>query len=140
MSRGLRNRNPGNIRRSAVRYVGEKVPSGDPEFREFVAVEWGYRAMFVLLYTYRLRYGLQTVAGLIGRWAPPSENRTESYVRFVADRCGLKDDEPIDLLDPGTMIPLAAALSEVENGRPARISDVERGWELFFRDFGTERR
>ena len=58
MSRGLRNRNPGNIRRSGVRYVGEKVPSGDPEFREFVAVEWGYRAMFVLLYTYRLRYGL----------------------------------------------------------------------------------
>lgn len=110
MSRGLRNRNPGNIRRSGVRYVGEKVPSGDPEFREFVAVEWGYRAMFVLLYTYRLRYGLQTVAGLIGRWAPPSENRTESYVRFVADRCGLKDDEPIDLLDPGTMIPLAAGL------------------------------
>ena len=140
MSRGLRNRNPGNIRRSGVRYVGEKVPSGDPEFREFVAVEWGYRAMFVLLYTYRLRYGLQTVAGLIGRWAPPSENRTESYVRSVADRCGLKDDEPIDLLDPGTMIPLAAAMSEVENGRPARISDVERGWELFFRDFGTERR
>ena len=38
------------------------------------------------------------------------------------------------------MIPLAAAMSEVENGRPARISDVERGWELFFRDFGTERR
>ena len=61
-------------------------------------------------------------------------------MRFVADHCGLKDDEPIDLLDPGTMIPLAAAMSEVENGRPARISDVERGWELFFRDFGTERR
>ena len=43
--------------------MGEKVPSGDPEFREFVAVEWGYRAMFVLLYTYRLRGGADRPLG-----------------------------------------------------------------------------
>lgn len=140
MSRGLRNRNPGNIRRSNTRYVGEVERPTDPEFRQFVAVEWGYRAMFVLLYTYRLRYGLNTLRGLIGRWAPPSENRTESYIRFVADRCGLDEEEPIDLLDAGTMVPVAAAMSEVENGMQAVRADVERGWELFFRDFGTKRR
>lgn len=140
MSRGLRNRNPGNIRRSNTRYTGEKEQSTDPEFRQFVAVEWGYRAMFVLLYTYRLRYGLNTLEGWIGRWAPPSENRTASYLRFVADRCGLTEKEPLDPLDPATMIPIAAAMSEVENGVPANRPDVERGWELFFRDFGTERR
>lgn len=139
MSRGLRNCNPGNIRRSKVRYVGEKEPSTDPEFRQFVAVEWGYRAMFVLLYTYRLRYGEHTLQGLIGRWAPPSENRTDCYVRFVAERCGVAADQPLDLLDAKTMIPVAAAMSEVENGVKADRAAVERGWELFFRDFGTGR-
>ena len=55
MSRGLRNNNPGNIRRSKVRYRGEVHPSQDPEFRQFSAPEWGYRAIFVLLDTYRVR-------------------------------------------------------------------------------------
>ena len=49
MSRGLDNRNPGNIRRSRVRYRGEVQPSGDADFKQFESMEWGYRAMFVLL-------------------------------------------------------------------------------------------
>lgn len=35
MSRGLENRNPGNIRRVPVRYKGEVRPSRDPDFKEF---------------------------------------------------------------------------------------------------------
>ena len=35
MSRGLSNRNPGNIRQSAVRYKGEVRPSRDPAFKQF---------------------------------------------------------------------------------------------------------
>ena len=48
-SRGIRNRNPGNIRRSGGHYKGEVVPSGDSEFKQFETMAWGYRAMFVLL-------------------------------------------------------------------------------------------
>ena len=47
MSRGLENRNPGNIRHSSSRYRGEVRPSRDPAFKEFEAIEWGYRAIFV---------------------------------------------------------------------------------------------
>ena len=60
MSRGVDNCNPGNIRRSRVRYRGEVHPSRDPDFKQFESMEWGYRAMFVLLDTYRRRYGLAT--------------------------------------------------------------------------------
>ena len=49
MSRGLSNRNPGNIRQSAVRYKGEVRPSRDPAFKQFESMPWGYRAIFVLL-------------------------------------------------------------------------------------------
>lgn len=63
MSRGRRNCNPGNIRLSpsGVSYVGEVIPSRDRAFRTFRSMKWGYRAIFVLLHTYYLRYGLNVV-------------------------------------------------------------------------------
>lgn len=131
MARGLDNRNPGNIRRSKVRYRGEVRPSRDPDFKQFESLAWGYRAIFVLLDTYRIRYGLSTIRGMISRWAPPSENHTEVYIRAVAADTGIDPDEPLDTLDPATMIPLAAAISRVENGTAADRGEIERGWALF---------
>ncbi len=137
MSRGLRNNNPGNIRRTggSVRYRGERRECHDPQFREFVAPEWGYRAMFVLLYTYQRRYGLSTPRELIGRWAPPSENHTENYIRAVCDEVGIEADRAIDLLDGGVMQRFVGAMSRVENGQKADPVAVARGWELFWSDF-----
>ncbi|HIV32004.1 MAG TPA: structural protein P5 [Candidatus Alistipes excrementigallinarum] len=135
MSRGMSNCNPGNIRRSRTRYKGEVRPSRDPEFKQFASLEWGYRAIFVLLHTYRVRYGLGSLDGMIARWAPPSENRTDLYLRFVAERTGLKANEPLDTSCRATMLPLAAAISLMENGVEAPRETLERGWELFRADF-----
>lgn len=131
MARGLDNRNPGNIRRAKVRYRGEVRPSRDPDFKQFESMAWGYRAIFVLLDTYRIRYGLSTLRGMISRWAPPSENHTDLYIRAVADQTRLDPDRRLDTRDSQTMIPLAAAISRVENGTPADLRDVEEGWRLF---------
>lgn len=131
MARGLDNRNPGNIRQSKVRYRGEVRPSRDPAFKEFESLAWGYRAIFVLLDTYRIRYGLDTLRGMISRWAPPSENRTDAYIRAVAADTGLDSDERLNTRDARTMIPVAAAISRVENGTPADMRQVAEGWRLF---------
>ena len=131
MSRGLRNNNPGNIRRSKVRYKGEVRPSRDPDFKEFSTMAYGYRAVFVLLDTYRSRYGLTTIRQMLNRYAPPTENFTEGYVRFVADYAGVMPDEVVDTRSEKDMIPIVAAMSKIENGVAANIEDVERGWELF---------
>ena len=131
MSRGLRNNNPGNIRRSRVRYKGEVCPSRDPDFKEFSTMAYGYRAVFVLLDTYRSRYGLATIRQMLNRYAPPTENFTEGYVRFVADCAGVMPDEFIDTRSEKDMIPIVAAMSKIENGVAANIADVERGWALF---------
>ncbi|MDE6046232.1 MAG: structural protein P5 [Alistipes sp.] len=134
MARGLTNRNPGNIRRSAVRYRGEVQPSRDPAFKQFETMAWGYRAIFVLLDTYRVRHGLRTLAEMIARWAPPTENRTDAYIRAVAERTGLPADRPLNTRDRATMIPVAAAISRVENGVDADPREVEQGWELFINE------
>lgn len=130
MSRGIRNCNPGNIRRSRVRYRGEKHPSQDPDFKQFISMEWGYRAMFVLLHTYQVRYGLNTLREMISRYAPPEENHTALYIDAVSEMTGVKPDEPLDTLDRKQMIPIVAAMSRIENGCTARRSEVEAGWML----------
>ena len=122
MSRGLQNCNPGNIRQSKVRYKGEVRPSRDSAFKQFESLAWGYRAIF------------DTIRGMISRWAPPSENHTETYIRAVADAVGIPDGQPLDTRDRTTMLRMAAAVSRVENGAAADMGEVELGWELFVRD------
>lgn len=131
MSRGLRNCNPGNIRRSGVRYRGEVVPGSDAEFKQFESMAYGYRAIFVLLDTYRRRYGLRNIRAMISRYAPPVENFTEGYIRFITRRTGIAPEEAIDTRSAHDMIPIVAAMSEIENGVAAVREDVEAGWELF---------
>lgn len=134
-SRGIRNRNPGNIRHSSSRFKGEVEKSSDKEFKQFRGEAWGYRAIFVILNTYRTKYGLDTIRTMISRWAPPSENHTDIYVESVARRALLDPDTPIDTLQRVVMLPLVAAMSHVENGVAARWESLERGWELFEIDF-----
>lgn len=131
MSRGLRNNNPGNIRRSRVCYQGEVRPSRDADFKEFETMAYGYRAMFVLLDTYSSRYGLHTIRSMLNRYAPPEENLTESYIRFVSDYSGILPNEMVDTRSHSDMIPIVSAMSRIENGISANLADVKEGWRLF---------
>lgn len=135
ISRGLRNCNPGNIRLGSFSYKGEKVKSSDSAFRQFESMEWGYRAMFVLLHTYALKYRCNTLREMISRYAPPIENHTESYIRRVAHATHLAPDEKISTTNGAVMTAVVAAMSEVENGVTANMTDIWRGWELFMKDF-----
>ena len=131
MSRGIRNCNPGNIRHSSVCYQGEVSPSQDSSFKQFRSMAWGYRAMFVLLDTYRVKYGLKTIRQMISRYAPPSENHTEAYIAAVCDWTGIGEDESLDTRSRGDMVPVVAAMSRVENGCAARYAEVEQGFDYF---------
>lgn len=131
MSRGIINCNPGNIRQSKTRYKGERRPSRDSEFKEFESMAYGYRAMFVLLDTYSRRHGLCTIRQMLNRYAPPSENFTEGYIRFVSEKTGIAPDEIVNSRAARDMVPIVAAMSQIENGIPAVMADVHHGWELF---------
>lgn len=128
--RGLRNNNPGNIRRSSDRWQGLAPVQTDPNFLQFTAPEWGYRALIKTLQNYRRKHGLQTISELIARWAPNTENNTSAYIRSVCQEMQVPDSYVPDIDDKGTMCALAAAISKHENGLPAIMADVERGWEL----------
>lgn len=134
-SRGLRNNNPGNIRHSAgVTYLGE-IKGADKLFRTFRTMSLGYRAIFVVLHTYCLRYGIRTISEAIERWAPPEENNTAAYVEFVARQSGRSASEPYDTLSAEDMVPIVEAVSRMENGVAAVAEDIAEGWSLFYKDY-----
>ena len=99
MTRGIRNNNPLNIRHSNDKWQGAATTQTDPAFVQFESMEYGYRAVWKLLDTYHLRFRREhmpySVRTIIARWAPPSENDTEAYVKAVVRLSGLGGNENI---------------------------------------------
>lgn len=132
LPRGLRNNNAGNIRKSSTRYLGEVRPSSDKAFKQFETRGWGYRAIFVLLESYSKR-GYKTLRQMINRYAPPSENHTEIYLKYVCDCAMTSADIQLDITDKNTMVLVVAAISKMENGYPAIMDEVLEGWDLYLK-------
>lgn len=129
LPRGVRNNNPGNIRRNSDVFQGEVNPSRDKEFKQFKNMAYGYRAMFKILSNYYNKYQLNTIREMISRWAPENENNTAAYVSLVSIYAGIAPDALISF-DREQMIRIVAGMSKVENGREAVMSDVIAGWSL----------
>ena len=130
MSRGLRNCNPGNIRITKDKWQGLREVQEDKSFFQFTEMKWGYRALIRTLQNYRLKWGCQTIADFINRWAPPVENNTSGYISRVCREMQVPNSYVPDINDKATMCVFAAAISQVENGVPAVMADIEKGWEL----------
>ena len=130
MPRGILNNNPCNIRISTDKFQGEVQPSGDKEFKQFETMAYGYRAAFRVLRTYINNYKCDTIRKIISRFAPTNENHTENYIRVVSERSGIPENDIVYPDSREMMIRIVAAMSYVENGREAEMSDVIRGWEL----------
>ncbi len=115
MTRGERNFNPGNIKKSAARWAGLADYQTDPDFVTFKSPEYGIRAMCRILLTYGDR-GDNTVAKIIATWAPVSENDTAAYIADVCQRCGVTADTPLDVDQVSVMRPLVQGIIWHENG------------------------
>lgn len=85
ITRGVRNNNPFNVCKGASRWLG-LVPaykSTDSRFCQFIDMKYGIRCGIVLLRRYIQNYKLDSVRGIISRFAPANENDTETYISFI---------------------------------------------------------
>lgn len=115
MTRGLRNNNPGNLTDDGTDWEGLDSPRNDGRFLRFISPEYGIRALGRNLSNYVARDGIApTVAALISRWAPPSENNTAAYIATVSRDLGVDDNETLDLTS--ALPALVAAITSQENG------------------------
>lgn len=115
----IRNNNPGNIKISGDTWDGSS--GNDGTYVTFNSPEYGARAMAKLLGNYQTMHGLNTVASMINRWAPPSENDTSTYASTVASRMGIGVNDVIDFSkDRGMLKSMMRHMIDYEGGNPAK--------------------
>ena len=143
MKRGIRNNNPLNIPLSADRWQGACKEQKDKAFVQFESMAYGYRAAWKILESYwKYFHDLPkpfNVRNIISRWAPPTENDTENYIRTVLRLSGLGGNENFPQPSRATGYErfelLIRAMTTMECGIPFKDVDVEairEGFDLAY--------
>ena len=91
-------------------------------FVEYDSQEHCIRAWWVLMRTYRRRYGCTTVRQIVTRYASPSENDTVRYVGFCCRQTGLGPDCELKAL--GDYDRLGVAMARMETGTQVSVRDM----------------
>lgn len=127
--RGIRNNNPLNIR-IGNSWLGERAVPTDPAFEEFVSMEYGLRAAFIILRRYIGRYKKNTITSIVSTWAPSSENNTQKYIDRVAALTKIDPTTPIYYSDRESMCKLVAAMAQVECGQPIDEAKIIKAYDM----------
>jgi hypothetical protein len=97
--------------------VGNLRPVGQSTgFQQPASYEEGIRAMDENLKVYGTKHKINTLRGVISRYAPASENDTENYIKFVAQRTGLDPNQEIDLTNPAVRHVITGPMILMEKG------------------------
>ena len=117
--------NPGNIRDTDIPWVG--ATGAKNGFEVFDTPEHGVRAVGVNLQTYESKYGLKTIEDIITKYAPPSENDTETYIKRVSRWTGIARDAEISMQDHATLLKMVRAILRQEGAGKLSRKVVEAG-------------
>jgi hypothetical protein len=123
--RGLRNNNPLNLSFAGQEGAVMETHS-NPRFARFASMEDGVAASVRQLARYQER-GVSTLAAMVNRWAPPTENDTAAYVQKVARETGIAPDAVVNMRDPELVASLVASMAKVETGRSIDPDVIRRG-------------
>ena len=135
-ARGLRNNNGGNLRTgSPWRGLAEPHEMTDEQLAEdefcvFIAPIYGIRALCKLLINYNTRHGLNTIRGIISRYAPASENDLEAYIHHIAVAVGYGADHELNIYSHAVMRRLVVAIITHENGACPYSHEIDDGMLL----------
>lgn len=134
MNRGERNNNPLNIRKvPGTHWRGEnealpKKGSGEGTFCQFESIEWGLRAAFCILRTYATKHKANSIADIIARWAPPTENDTQRYIQDVCRLTGFGGKERLTENDWPQLV---RAMAVIESGMNLTEETLNQSYQLY---------
>jgi hypothetical protein len=109
--------NPGNLR----------PPGASTGFAHFANPEAGIAAIARQIRLYGSRDHLDTISGIVSKYAPGSENDTGAYIKDVSARTGFAPGQHLDVNDTGTVAKLVAAIvsHEQKKGNYDRYKDAK---------------
>ena len=122
-TKGIRLNNPGNIEQGQ-KWQGLSDVQADPRFCSFTDAEYGIRELVKILLTYQMKYKINTIEGMITRWAPANENPTAAYISNVAKWSGFSAKTVVDLKNRETLANIAKAIIRQENGVQPYTDDL----------------
>lgn len=135
--RGLRNNNPTNVKALPHGQLWNGQTGVDDQGHAvFGTMEDGLRAARTNLQSYATNHGINTVSGVVSRWAPPGldGSHTGEYAKYVAANMGVTPNQPLDMSDPKVQRGLVENIVNFENGaqaakswRPAAASGQGQG-------------
>ena len=125
-SRGARTNNLLNVRPTADEndpWLGQTGVSGG--YAEFENKDLGIRAGDRVLTTYGEKHKINTIEGVVERFAPAADNNdTEAYIKLVSNKTGFERDEEIDLSDSSVRDMLLSAMIKQETGEDVSKDQV----------------
>ena len=137
-----RRKNPGNlqwigypnIKRNSDQWEGVDYGGIEwsPRFAVFKTMTYGLRALFVNMNTQIVR-GHNTIAKLIGVWAPSHENDTDNYVKTVARAANVKPSTyrlTSIVADKDVCIAIAKQIAVNEGGIKLTDSELNEAYGL----------
>ncbi len=150
-TRGWRNNNPLNIRKSNAAWQGLSAVQSDKAFCQFTSMAYGYRAAIMILQAYHDRFAKKgrpfTIENIVSTWAPASDgNNPDGYAAKVAIWSGI--DRHQVLPPPNTQravrifCRIMAAMTRVECGVPdGKIpwDSIAGGYSLAYRNLIVKR-
>lgn len=107
-TRADRNFNPLNLRTKG------NAGRDSGGFAKYTDEESGWGAARRQLSLYYTRDKLDTISGIINKWAPPSENDTKSYIAQVSKAMGIGENDKLNLSDPAIMAKLSSYMARHE--------------------------
>lgn len=132
---GIRNNNPLNLVYSKNNNWHGQLRGQKGRFCAFESMVWGFRAAAMTLKKYITSYNRKTIRQIINAWAPPSENDTRNYAKFVADTSNVGIDEPIVFTDMVRMLRIMSAMCAMENGKQWDPQNNSTLWEALYQGY-----
>ena len=109
-----------NIRAGRAQWLG--MTGTRKGFVEFDTQEHGIRAWLVLMRTYRKAYGCRTIRQIVSKFAPPTENQTERYIRYCCQVVVLGDNA--DICQDIMYAMLGVAMARMETGTALDVGTI----------------
>lgn len=128
--RSWRNHNPLNVISISPPWAGQL--GTDASFAVFSSAVYGWRAAFENLEAYKLKHGIDTIQGIVARWAPEADgNDDPGYAALVSRITGIDETATVDLQDWETLLAIGSAMAVVEGGKlPWVETDKEKGLKM----------
>jgi hypothetical protein len=127
-SLGYKQNNVGNLRGNGIAWQGKTgMNKGFSVFSERI---YGIRAMYIDLLN-KFKSGQNTIVKIITQYAPPIENDTVSYIKFMEKQTGVGASEKMN----GTILDvrkLVLAIAMKETGYKITETEIEETEKIIF--------